>query len=141
MKFISLAINDDIPTFSNLIHLELGIKACFGWKLLPRFLAISANLEVLILEMDHGVDTLDGFVGFESKSVPSCLRLHLKVIEITDMRGICEELKNSNHVESPFVLYFLHVFAVLTFPFQGITTMDASLSSLNIVSFNCSQLL
>ncbi|KAK2647535.1 hypothetical protein Ddye_015024 [Dipteronia dyeriana] len=93
MEFISLAINDDMPTFSNLIHLELGIKACFGRKLLLRFLAISPNLEVLILEMDHGVEcTLDSFVGFETKSVPSCLRLHLKVIEITDMRGICNEL-------------------------------------------------
>ncbi|KAI9154319.1 hypothetical protein LWI28_024368 [Acer negundo] len=51
MEFISLAINDEMPTFSNLIHLELGIKACFGRKLLPRFLAISPNLEVLILEM------------------------------------------------------------------------------------------
>ncbi|KAK0584509.1 hypothetical protein LWI29_014330 [Acer saccharum] len=94
MEFLSLAIKDDMPTFPNLIDLELGIKASFGWKLLPHFLASSPNLESLTLEMNHGVEcALQDFLRFESKSVPSCLRLHLKVIEITDMRGICGELK------------------------------------------------
>ncbi|KAK3227512.1 hypothetical protein Dsin_007374 [Dipteronia sinensis] len=94
MEFLSLAIKDNMPTFPIMIDLELGIKASFGWKLLPHFLSSSPNLESLTLEMNHRVEcALQGFLPFESKSVPSCLRLHLKVIEITDMRGICGELE------------------------------------------------
>ncbi|KAL5742359.1 hypothetical protein ACOSP7_029091 [Xanthoceras sorbifolium] len=99
MDLIGWAINDNMPTFTNLIHLELGIKACFGWKLLPHFLDSSPNLEVLILQMDHKTKcTLDSFVPFESENVPSCLRLHIKEIEIINMKEKYDEPKLVNYL-------------------------------------------
>ncbi|KAK4833224.1 hypothetical protein QYF36_001064 [Acer negundo] len=76
MDALSLAFDDDMPTFPNLIRLELNIEARFGWKLLPYFLESSPNLEVLILEMDCLLTEYipEDFVNFELENVPSCLR-------------------------------------------------------------------
>ncbi|TXG58974.1 hypothetical protein EZV62_016803 [Acer yangbiense] len=95
MDALGLAFDDDMPTFPNLIRLELNIEARFGWKLLPYFLESSPNLEVLILEMDYLLtEYIPGdFVNFESKNVPSCLKLHVKTIEIKNMMGEEDELE------------------------------------------------
>ncbi|KAK0583881.1 hypothetical protein LWI29_004430 [Acer saccharum] len=95
MDALGLAFDDDMPTFPNLIRLELNIEARFGWKLLPYFLESSPNLEVLILEMDYLLTEYipEDFVNFESKNVPSCLKLHVKTIEIKNMMGEEDELQ------------------------------------------------
>ncbi|TXG63501.1 hypothetical protein EZV62_010495 [Acer yangbiense] len=94
MNSLSLGFDDNMPTFPNLIRLELCIEACFGWKLLPHFLNSSSNLEVLILKMDYNQEySPEEFVQFESENVPSCLRLHVKMIEIRNMTGVEDELE------------------------------------------------
>ncbi|KAK2647534.1 hypothetical protein Ddye_015023 [Dipteronia dyeriana] len=53
------------------------------------------------LEVNRATELLRGInctkslslTAYTMESVPSCLRLHLKVIEITDMRGMCGELE------------------------------------------------
>ncbi|KAK3227499.1 hypothetical protein Dsin_007361 [Dipteronia sinensis] len=94
MNSLNLGFDDNMPTFPNLIHLEMCIEARFGWKLLPHFLNSSSNLEVLILKMDCNQEySSEKFVEFESESVPSCLRLHVKTIEIRNMTGGEDELE------------------------------------------------
>ncbi|KAK0603114.1 hypothetical protein LWI29_001570 [Acer saccharum] len=91
---LNLGFDDNMPTFPNLIRLEMCIDARFGWKLLPHFLNSSSNLEILILEMVYGEEySPEEFVQFESESVPSCLRLHVKMIEIRNMVGYKDELE------------------------------------------------
>ncbi|KAK3227506.1 hypothetical protein Dsin_007368 [Dipteronia sinensis] len=92
---LSLAFDGDMPTFPNLICLELDIEAGFGWKILPYFLESSPNLEVLILKMDYLLTEYipEDFVNFESDNVPSCLRLHVKTIEIKNMMWEEDELE------------------------------------------------
>ncbi|KAK9196304.1 hypothetical protein WN943_004432 [Citrus x changshan-huyou] len=47
---LSFVLNNNLPTFSNLISLELHIDSCFGWKLLTPFLKRSPSLKVLNLD-------------------------------------------------------------------------------------------
>ncbi|TXG59259.1 hypothetical protein EZV62_013832 [Acer yangbiense] len=91
---LNLGFDDNMPTFPNLIRLETCIDARFGWKLLPHFLNSSSNLEILILKMVYNQEySPEEFIQFESESVPSCLRLHLKMIEIRNMEGYKDELE------------------------------------------------
>ncbi|KAK0585363.1 hypothetical protein LWI29_027471 [Acer saccharum] len=93
-RSLNLGFDDNIPTFPNLIRLEMCIEARFSWKLLPHFLNSSSNLEVLILKMDYNQEySPEEFVQFESENVPSCLRLHVKMIEIRNMTGVEDELE------------------------------------------------
>ncbi|KAK0585371.1 hypothetical protein LWI29_027543 [Acer saccharum] len=94
MNSLNLGFDDNMPTFPNLIRLEMCIEARFGWKLFPHFLNSSSNLEVLILKMDCNQEYCEEeFVEFESESVPSCLRLHVKTVEIRNMTGDEDELE------------------------------------------------
>ncbi|KAI9152895.1 hypothetical protein LWI28_002613 [Acer negundo] len=94
MNSLNLGFDDNMPTFPNLIRLEMCIEARFGWKLLPHFLNSSSNLEVLILKMDYNQEySPEEFVQFESENVPSCLRLHVKMIEMRNMTGVEDELE------------------------------------------------
>ncbi|KAK4833303.1 hypothetical protein QYF36_002469 [Acer negundo] len=52
MNSLNIGFDDNMPTFPNLICLEMCIEARIGWKLLPHFLNSSSNLEVLILKME-----------------------------------------------------------------------------------------
>ncbi|KAL5742360.1 hypothetical protein ACOSP7_029092 [Xanthoceras sorbifolium] len=89
MEYLGLAFDDNMPTFPNLIRLELSIEGHFGWKLLPNFLERSPNLEVLIIKMDYlRASVPEDFVNLESDNVPSCLKLRVKKIEIRDMFGL-----------------------------------------------------
>ncbi|KAI9153753.1 hypothetical protein LWI28_016012 [Acer negundo] len=105
MNSLNIGFDDNMPTFPNLICLEMCIEARIGWKLLPHFLNSSSNLEVLILKMESNQEySPEEFVQFESESVPSCLRLHMKTIEIRNMTGdelevISYMLKNSEVLE------------------------------------------
>ncbi|KAK3227505.1 hypothetical protein Dsin_007367 [Dipteronia sinensis] len=93
MNSLNLGFDDNMPTFPNLIRLEMCIEARFGWNLLPYFLNRSSNLEVLILEMDYSqAYSAEEFVEFESESVPSCLRLHVKKIVIRNIMGNIDQL-------------------------------------------------
>ncbi|KAK0572859.1 hypothetical protein LWI29_038235 [Acer saccharum] len=94
MGVLSFAFDGNLPTFPNLIRLEAGIDAYFGWKLLPHFLNNSANLEVLLLKKEDVDDLpLDRFFYFESEDVPSCLLLHVKEIKMICMMGDLDELE------------------------------------------------
>ncbi|KAK1551126.1 hypothetical protein Q3G72_030732 [Acer saccharum] len=53
MGVLILAFDGNLPTFPNLIRLEAGVDAYFGWKLLPHFLNNSPNLEALILKKEY----------------------------------------------------------------------------------------
>ncbi|KAH7575324.1 hypothetical protein JRO89_XS02G0083000 [Xanthoceras sorbifolium] len=98
---LSMYFDGNMPIFPNLTHLNLGIDAVFGWKLLPHFLSNSPNLQVLILEkevIEWYCDEVDdeaerNFVWFQCGSVPLCLRFHLKEIHIKRMRWIDDELQ------------------------------------------------
>ncbi|KAL5738703.1 hypothetical protein ACOSP7_031464 [Xanthoceras sorbifolium] len=94
MGVLILAFDGNLPTFPNLIRLDAGIDAYFGWKLLPHFLDNSPNLEVLILKKEETEDLpLDRFFYFEPENVPSCLLLHVKEIEMISMMGDLDELE------------------------------------------------
>ncbi|KAL5808930.1 hypothetical protein ACOSQ3_029621 [Xanthoceras sorbifolium] len=91
---LNFGFDDNMPAFPNLIHLEFCIEDCFGWKLLPHFLNSSSNLEVLILKMDYKQEySSEEFVHYESESVPSCLRSHVKMIEMRNMMGEEDDLE------------------------------------------------
>ncbi|KAL5856305.1 hypothetical protein ACOSQ3_006146 [Xanthoceras sorbifolium] len=92
MGVLFLAFDGNLPTFPNLIRLDVGIDAHFGWKLLPHFLNNSPNLEVLILKKEENDLPMDRFFYFESENVPSCLLLHVKEIEVS-MMGDHDELE------------------------------------------------
>ncbi|KAK0571118.1 hypothetical protein LWI29_011426 [Acer saccharum] len=94
MGVLILAFDGNLPTFPNLIRLEAGVDAYFGWKLLPHFLNNSPNLEALILKKEYAEGLpLDRFFYFESENVPSCLSLHVKEIKMIHMMGDLDELE------------------------------------------------
>ncbi|KAK6255600.1 hypothetical protein SCA6_016905, partial [Theobroma cacao] len=51
--------DDYFPAFLHLLHLQLGIDYCFGWKLLPHFLKNSPILKSLVLEKEYPMDEKD----------------------------------------------------------------------------------
>ncbi|TXG62222.1 hypothetical protein EZV62_013585 [Acer yangbiense] len=103
MGVLILAFDGNLPTFPNLIGLEAGVDAYFGWKLLPHFLNNSPNLEVLILKKEYVEDLpLDRFFYFESENVPSCLSLHVKEIKMIHMMGDLDELEKKEELSPIF---------------------------------------
>ncbi|KAK2976641.1 hypothetical protein RJ640_024175 [Escallonia rubra] len=74
----------NLPMFSNLVNLSLGLAKCHGWKLLPFLLESMPNLEVLALA-DGLVPAYDAYQfnwNIEPQHVPACLLFKLKTIEI-----------------------------------------------------------
>ncbi|XP_065862294.1 F-box/FBD/LRR-repeat protein At4g26340-like isoform X1 [Euphorbia lathyris] len=104
-----------LPIFKNLKTMEL--RDSFGWrtppndwKVLPNLLESSPNLQVLIFSQGLVSLTLDDqdfnhFNWQRPESVPECLSMHLKTIEIFEFVGFPEELQ--------IVEYFLECGEVL----------------------------
>ncbi|XP_017974792.1 PREDICTED: F-box/LRR-repeat protein At4g14103 [Theobroma cacao] len=97
---LSSAFNDadDFPTFLHLMHLQLGIDYCFGWKLLPHFLKISPILKSLVLEKEYPMDEEDeiereaNFGWISPRFAPYCLSQHLKEIKMKNLWGSEDEV-------------------------------------------------
>ncbi|KAK3000357.1 hypothetical protein RJ639_021394 [Escallonia herrerae] len=73
----------NLPKFSNLVNLSLGLDKGHGWKLQPYLLESMPNLEVLALA--DGLVPAYGAYAFnwtEPQHVPACLLFKLKTIEI-----------------------------------------------------------
>ncbi|XVE83335.1 hypothetical protein DITRI_Ditri16bG0080600 [Diplodiscus trichospermus] len=89
------------PIFHKLLRLELGVNHIVGWQLLTDLLNNSPNLESLVFKQasfEHKPKPSgEGFYGFywiPPDSVPDCLLLHLKVIEVHNFAGRrCEMLQ------------------------------------------------
>ncbi|KAK3212245.1 hypothetical protein Dsin_016951 [Dipteronia sinensis] len=84
MEALSLAFNDNMPCFPSLIHLELGIEACFGWKLLPKFLNNSPNLEELVPTKMENVKGEDDELEVVSYMLRNCVVLEEFYVDIVD---------------------------------------------------------
>ncbi|XP_059664739.1 F-box/LRR-repeat protein At4g14103-like [Cornus florida] len=83
-----------LPEFHNLTYLELGHIKGVSWKLLPDLLGTSRQLQTLVFEDLSTVgDENHQLHWYPPEKVPSCLLLHLKVIEIRKFRGERDELK------------------------------------------------
>lgn len=76
-----------LPTFHNLIVLEIGANGDLGWNVLAGFLELSPNLEVLKLLKGpyYGVSE-DSWVGPPPSKVSNLL-LHLKETKIDEFNG------------------------------------------------------
>ncbi|KAH9737004.1 F-box/LRR-repeat protein 13 [Citrus sinensis] len=102
MTVLSFVLNNNLPTFSNLISLELHIDSCFGWKLLTPFLKSSPSLKVLNLDFSKAhkltPNTLqdivfEDLVCVEPECAPHCLSSCVEVIEITNLKREDYELE------------------------------------------------
>ncbi|KAH1089442.1 hypothetical protein J1N35_016699, partial [Gossypium stocksii] len=82
---------DGLPTFPNLVHLELGIDYSFGWKLLPHFLENSHLLECIELDKENEENHEEGDVVDDSydwnqpKQVTECLMHKLEEIKVRNL--------------------------------------------------------
>ncbi|KAL6205882.1 hypothetical protein ACLB2K_023134 [Fragaria x ananassa] len=91
----------NLPTLNDLKHLELFLEDCWSRQLLFRLLAISPNLENLVLEIDIPWSADQEGNGWSSqKLVPRCLVSSLKTLSIRglksdDMEMVMFLLKNS----------------------------------------------
>ncbi|OMO64583.1 hypothetical protein CCACVL1_21658 [Corchorus capsularis] len=83
-----------LPTFPNLLRLDLCIDSCYGWKLLPHFLTNSPNLE--FIKMDKQVPFVDEeeaeivldevtYGWDQPRARPFCLVLNLKEIQMKSL--------------------------------------------------------
>ncbi|KAK3188354.1 hypothetical protein Dsin_027915 [Dipteronia sinensis] len=86
---------DNLPSFPNLIYLDLSVESSAGFALLVQFLNNSPNLEVLILEKEEQAECYDEdqVVWYELECDPSCMLLHLKEIYLFSMDRIDKDLE------------------------------------------------
>ncbi|KAJ6770427.1 F-BOX/RNI SUPERFAMILY PROTEIN-RELATED [Salix purpurea] len=73
----------NLPTFRNLIHLEVRVSDDYVW-ILPEILQCSSNLEVFVLILDEDAY---GWNWCAPHSVPQCLSSCLQVIEYKVFQG------------------------------------------------------
>ncbi|XP_059631951.1 F-box/LRR-repeat protein At4g14103-like [Cornus florida] len=97
MEALNFAYDYTLPTFHNLTRLELTVDGWKGWNLLPKLLASSPILEVLVFVegLIHLFNFQLGIFRFNwspPEHVPNCLLLHLKAIEIKNFEGVADEL-------------------------------------------------
>uniref|UniRef100_A0A6N2N950 FBD domain-containing protein n=1 Tax=Salix viminalis TaxID=40686 RepID=A0A6N2N950_SALVM len=74
----------NLPTFRNLIHLEVLVFDAYVW-ILPEILQCTSNLEVFVFILDE--DAYD-WNWRAPDSVPQCLSSCLQVIEFNDFEGV-----------------------------------------------------
>ncbi|KAJ6417200.1 hypothetical protein OIU84_002997 [Salix udensis] len=77
----------NLPTFRNLIHLEVLVFDAYVW-ILPEILQCTSNLEVFVFILDE--DAYD-WNWCAPHSVPQCLSSCLQVIEFNDFEGVSGE--------------------------------------------------
>ncbi|KAJ6417196.1 hypothetical protein OIU84_002993 [Salix udensis] len=77
----------NMPTFRNLIHLEVRVSDDYVW-ILPEILQCSSNLEVFVLILDEDAY---GWNWCAPHSVPQCLSSCLQVIEYKVFQGESRE--------------------------------------------------
>nr|XP_017245676.1 PREDICTED: uncharacterized protein LOC108217352 [Daucus carota subsp. sativus] len=85
-----------LPTFHNLVQLELLVDNWSCWKLLPNMLASSPKLQTLLLTF--GVDLINTCRKYDyglwtsPKVAPECLASHLTMIDFGMFHGTYDEL-------------------------------------------------
>ncbi|KAK1384707.1 FBD domain-containing protein [Heracleum sosnowskyi] len=86
----------EFPIFHNLIKLELRVDNWTCWKLLPKILASSPNLQTLLLpwgvDLGHTSQRHDYCLWSWPRPVPECLLSNLKTIEYGAFHGTNDEL-------------------------------------------------
>ncbi|KAK1393639.1 hypothetical protein POM88_012695 [Heracleum sosnowskyi] len=83
----------EFPIFHNLIKLELRVDNWTCWKLLPKILANSRNLQTLLLPwLRHTSQRHDYCLWRWPRPVPECLLSNLKTIEYGAFHGTNDEL-------------------------------------------------
>nr|XP_011468436.1 PREDICTED: F-box/LRR-repeat protein At3g58900-like [Fragaria vesca subsp. vesca] len=92
-----------LPTFVNLMNLELHLQACCSWQSFFSFLNASPNLISLVLEKSHDCLRLHYLdeVYHEwnpPECVPACLVSRLKLICIMDYRGTPDQMKMAEYL-------------------------------------------
>ncbi|KAJ6417202.1 hypothetical protein OIU84_002999 [Salix udensis] len=77
----------NLPTFRNLIHLEVRVCDAYVW-ILPEILQCTSNLEVFVFILDENAYDWNWRAPH---SVPQCLSSCLQVIEFNDFEGVSGE--------------------------------------------------
>ncbi|XP_059623850.1 F-box/LRR-repeat protein At4g14103-like isoform X2 [Cornus florida] len=97
MGALDYARDNELLLFTNLIRLELHVKDCYGWKSLLHLLNSMPNLVYLVFkksECYYENDDSEDFNFVEHEVVvPCCLSMHLQEIEISEFRGLSDELR------------------------------------------------
>ncbi|KAL3503457.1 hypothetical protein ACH5RR_037906 [Cinchona calisaya] len=101
MESLAEALDRRLPTFHNLVHLEIILDGVNGAMLLPNLLKISPKLKSLILPQGITRPGLQGFNPEENQTISyrwkppenvlECLLLSLKNVEIRRISGKVEE--------------------------------------------------
>lgn len=124
LQTLNYANHANLPTFSNLVHLELGLDELNGLVLLPNLLESSPKLEDLVLR--EGI-TLPGgrthnykvrdykYHWIPPEQIPECLICCLKTIAFHKFSGTEEEM---NLLKNAMVLENMTVFCHGDFSFN-----------------------
>ncbi|KAL2498992.1 putative F-box/fbd/LRR-repeat protein [Abeliophyllum distichum] len=95
LALLNSAQRRDLPTFHNMIRLELFANYYTDQRMIARLLNVCPNLEVLILHEGSDQSYLPEQTNLLSdlETVPECLLSHVKVIELEGLEGNSYEME------------------------------------------------